>query len=408
MKIGIVVFAYNRSQHLQDVLNGLQKNRGVSKLYIFQDGLMCERHRREWEKTQMVIRGTKWCKVIYHQAPQNKGLAKSIVDGINMVFKENDAVIVLEDDCVPHPIFMDYMTGCLEKYRNDRRIFSVNGHSWPADVRENGADAYFIGRISSWGWGTWKDRWELYEQDYKIIGRIKNNPEKCRQLSIWGQDLESMLLGNMYGKCDSWAVFWALKCIEQGGLCPTPYYSLIDNIGFDGTGTHCGNTAIDICKRKRTDMKEFVFPESIQFPLDYEYSYIDLFKWTPPEVKLNCYNKILLQWNQLLQKRINIAHYFEWKNIKRIAIWGSGNLCKMLIKEGNGSVEIKYVIESKPSCSQFEHIPVISPDKVTDEVEAIVIIPVYDIDRIKQKMAKDITLIGLDEMLKSFSREDDL
>ena len=56
MNIGITVFAYNRSWHLSKVLEGLEKNEGISKLYIFQDGLKCEQHRMEWEKTQYVIK----------------------------------------------------------------------------------------------------------------------------------------------------------------------------------------------------------------------------------------------------------------------------------------------------------------------------------------------------------------
>ena len=55
MKVGIAVFAYNRSWHFQQVLNGLRKNDYVNKLYIFQDGLKCEEHREEWEKVRKII-----------------------------------------------------------------------------------------------------------------------------------------------------------------------------------------------------------------------------------------------------------------------------------------------------------------------------------------------------------------
>ena len=109
MKTGIAVFAYNRSRHLQQVLDGLQKNRNVDKLYMFQDGLKCEAHRREWEKVRDVIKNITWCEVQSSFAEENRGLADSIVEGINHVLAENDAVIVLEDDCVPAPDFIDFM-----------------------------------------------------------------------------------------------------------------------------------------------------------------------------------------------------------------------------------------------------------------------------------------------------------
>ena len=154
MNIGIIVFAYNRSRHLNKVLEGLRRNEGISKLYIFQDGLKCEQDRDEWQKTQQVIKSISWCEVIYTQSPCNKGLAKSIVDGMNAVFTENDAVIVLEDDCVPTANYIRYMYQCLDTYAENKKVYSVSGYSWPIDLSENQYDVYGCGRISSWGWGN--------------------------------------------------------------------------------------------------------------------------------------------------------------------------------------------------------------------------------------------------------------
>ena len=402
MDIGIIVFAYNRSQHLKKVLDGLKANSGVSKLYIFQDGLKCEEHRNEWEKTKQVIREVDWCEVTYEISLYNKGLANSIVDGINIVFEENDAVAVLEDDCVPHPLFVEYITKCLTKYQDDKRVFSVNGYSWHADVRPNGTDAYFIGRTSSWGWATWKDRWMLYQQDYKMIARIRQNLYKCHQFDIWGQDLEDHLLGNIYGGCDSWAVFWALKCIELGGFCPTPYYSLIDNIGFDGTGVHCGTTGIDTQVRIWTNKENIVLPEKVEFPMGYETIFADYFKWTSPNVKLNCYNKILIQWNNLFQKNTRIIDYFIKRNITKIAIWGRGDLCKCILNELEGVVEVMCIVESNPIGTQYENISVVKPGDVPGDVQVVVVIPVYDILNIRNKTREDnvYELVGIDEILE--------
>lgn len=400
MNIGIIVFAYNRSRYLGKVLDGLKENKGVSKLHIFQDGLKCEEHRDEWEKTQQVIKGIDWCEVIYEQSPYNKGLANSIVDGVNTVFEENDAVVVLEDDCVPHPLFMEYVTACLRKYQEDKRVFAVNGYSWNVDVQPNGTDAYFAGRTCAWGWAMWKDRWQLYQQDYKMLARIRNDTYKSRQFDIWGQDLEGYLIGNINGSCDSWAVFRSLKCIELGGLCPTPYYSLIDNIGFDGTGVHCGKVETLTRTREWTDTREIILPDKVEFPENYEIAYADQFRWVSPQVRLNCYNKMLLQWNTLLRNGINIVEYFEKRNIKHIAIWGRGDLCNALICELKDKVEIKYIVESKPKSKQYENIPVISANGITDEIQAVVVIPVYDMNSIQKRISNRNILIGLDKILE--------
>lgn len=243
LQIGIAVFAYNRSLHLQRVLDGLRQNDFVDQLYLFQDGMRCGEDDREWEKTRKLISGISWCKTIVTIQKENMGLAQSIVMGVDKVLQENDAVVVLEDDCVPHPDFIRFMKQCFEIYKDNRSVYSVSGYAWPCEVeKEEEIDNYFCGRISSWGWGTWKDRWLEYEMDYTLIKKIKENPQAKERLDFWGDDLEQMLVRNVCGEIDSWAVFWALKVIQKNGLCVNPYNSLIQNIGMDGTGTHCGNT----------------------------------------------------------------------------------------------------------------------------------------------------------------------
>ena len=240
MDIGIIVFAYNRSAHLQQVLEGLHNNAEVNKIYVFQDGLKCEEHRNEWEKTKKVIKKINWCDVIYELSKENKGLARSIVYGINKVFEENDAVIVLEDDCVPASNFITFMTQCFEQYKDEKRIYSISGYGWPIHMTEKKYDAYINGRFSSWGWGTWKDRWEKYQVDNSILDQLNSNVDSSKRLATWGTDLEKMLLNRIEGKNDSWAVYWSLIIILMRGVCISPYCSLIKNIGFDGTGVHCG------------------------------------------------------------------------------------------------------------------------------------------------------------------------
>lgn len=405
MDIGIIVFAYNRSGHLRKVLDGLSKNKGVSKLYIFQDGLKSEEHQSEWENTQQVIKATNWCKVVYQLSPYNKGLADSIVDGINTVLEENDAVVVLEDDCVPHPLFIEYATKCLEKYDDNKRVFSINGYAWNLNVDSNGTDAYFAGRFGSWGWATWKDRWELYEQDYKILVKIQRDPQKKQQLDIWASDAVSCLIGNVYGTCNSWAVFWGLKCIEQGMLCLTPYYSLIDNIGFDGSGVHCGQADINTPIREWDNMNEIILPESVNIPNNCETVFANEFRWVLPETKLKCYNQLLYQWIELFQKGINIIDYFMEQNIECIAVWGRGDLCKLLLNQIRDKIKIKYIIDSRGDHGFYENIPVVSALDINDEVQEIVVIPVYDMQRIQESVddCRKSRLTGIDKILKYLS-----
>lgn len=261
-----LLFTYNRSSHTKQVIEALKRNTVMpQKLFIFQDGLKDDTDEIEWKRVNNLIREIDWCNKELIVSVSNKGLADSILAGINYAFKEYEAIIILEDDCVPTTNFISYMNQCLDKYADKKMVYSVNGYSWPIEVKKQQYDVYGCGRISSWGWGTWRDRWYAYEKDYEIVKRMKRDAAASRNLAMWGQDLEDTLVGNVKGTCDSWAVFWALNVISRRGICISPYQSFIKNIGMDGSGVHCGITnQFDVeCVDERR--KEFKLPEYIDF-----------------------------------------------------------------------------------------------------------------------------------------------
>lgn len=265
MKIATILFTYNRSRHTKQVLDALASNNVLpEKLFIFQDGIKQGLKKDEWMMVKEIIHNVDFCPVEIIESETNKGLARSIVDGVDFALQFYDAVIVLEDDCVPAPSFMKFMYQSLEKYEMCNQVYCVSGYAWNIALKPDEYDAYFNGRISSWGWGTWRSRWQQYVQDNQIIKRLSGNIDGSRKLASWGKDLPTMLAGRMNGKNDSWAVYWALGVIEKGGLCLCPYKSLISNVGFDGTGTHCGVGENHINDLNTEVIEHFNLPESLE------------------------------------------------------------------------------------------------------------------------------------------------
>lgn len=264
MKIATLLFTYNRSHHTGKVLNALKENMVLpQKLLVFQDGLREGDNKDEWNKVNHFISDIDWCDKEIFVSETNKGLASSIVSGVNYAFRENDAVIVLEDDCVPARNFISFMNQCLDKYEKNARVYSVSGYSWPIKLTQKQYDVYGCGRISSWGWGTWRDRWSKYKVDNDILKRLKGDKKKSYCLAAWGSDCEKMLVENIKGRIDSWAVYWALNVIENEGICINPYESLIENIGMDGTGIHCGISEQFQSVPSNGEKKDFLFPDNI-------------------------------------------------------------------------------------------------------------------------------------------------
>lgn len=402
MKIATIIFTYSRPEHTTKVLEALKRNEILpSKLFIFQDGLKESTNISDWEKVGQVIQNVDWCDTEVHITSKNQGLANSVISGVSYVFEKYDAVIVLEDDCVPHPKFMTYMIASLNKYEDQKQVYSIGGDTWPINLQKEGADAYFCGRILSCGWGTWKDRWSQYERDYMILKRIKSNPESNERLSIWGGDLESHLIGNITGQCDSWAVFWALKVIEKGGYCLVPYESLITNIGYDGTGVHSGTNKIDINYRPIDNMDDYILPDEIGFDEECKEAYKEFRSTTPRLEKLRCYQDILTSWVAMKQRGSSIGSIYG-DSANSVAVWGKGRICDLLIQEWEGRVNITYIIESRKTGEEYHGIPIVSINELPLTVKTIVVIPVYDMEKIKRKIQKSgkvVAVVGIDELI---------
>ena len=240
MKIGIALFVYNRPEHTQEVLKGLKRN-NIPKLYIFSDGIKDKKDKDSVDKVRNLIDSIDWCETEIIESERNKGLADSIVYGVNYVLERHTRIIVLEDDCVPSDNFIAFMEKCFDKYENNEKVMNVTGYSLPIKIPDNYLyDIYFSYRSSSWGWGTWRRAWKYFDRNKLILDEIEKSPNLRKKINRAGEDLIPMLKNQINGKIDSWAVFWAINIIKNDGICINPLKSKIKNIGNDGTGIHGG------------------------------------------------------------------------------------------------------------------------------------------------------------------------
>jgi hypothetical protein len=259
---GIAVFAYNRPDHLRRVLDGLQKN-DVKHLYVFVDGAADEAEVESVKAVRDVVEDIDWCDTTTEFRTRNLGLADSLTSGIDRVLDENDRIVVLEDDCVPSPEFIEYMRTQLDRYADDTRVMNVNGYSPPIRIPASYRyDVYFTYRSSSWGWGTWKSAWEHFEQDPLDASEFANRSEEIRELTRRaGLDLHPMLRAQVEGEIDSWAVWWSYAIALQRGICVNPTESLVKNIGHDGTGTHTRDSERFSVSLAGSSLEEWEAPE---------------------------------------------------------------------------------------------------------------------------------------------------
>lgn len=260
---GIALFVYNRPKHTKKVLNGLKEN-NIDKLYIFADGIKKEEHKEAVNKVRNIIDSINWCETEIIKNDRNKGLADSIVDGVNYVLDRNKRIIVLEDDCLPSANFISFMEKCFDKYENNEKVMNITGYSLPIDIPSDYQyDIYFSYRSSSWGWGTWRRAWKKFNRDKSILEEINKSSNLKRKVNEAGEDLIPMLKKQIKGEIDSWAVYWSLNIIKNDGICINPVKSKIKNIGHDGSGVHCGYNERYNINLKKEDIKDLKLPNDI-------------------------------------------------------------------------------------------------------------------------------------------------
>lgn len=405
MRIGTVLFTWHRSWHTQKVLDALKHNTVLpDRLYIFQDGMSDKTNCEEWHKVNKMIQNVDFCDTTVIVSKVNIGCRKSIVSGINYVLSECDAAIVLEDDCVPESQFINFMTTALETYQNNDKVYSISGYAWDVLLQVQENDAYFNGRSCSYGWGTWQDKWMAYEENYNIVNEIKADPSTMERLRIWGNDLEEMLVGNIHGICDAWDVFWSLNIIKRGGYCLSPYKSLVRNIGFDGSGIHCGQSGyfqnlIQTQQAKNDNI--FKFPSRIENTKECEEEFRFLYGGKKGEEKDKYYRQLLVRWIQMKQAGKKIKFSDVWND--RVAVWGKNDIFDLLIEESDVLREhVACIVESRPQNLKYNDIPIVTIDKLSLNIKNIIVIPFFDIDVIALRVHKirpDIKLWGIDELI---------
>ena len=143
----------------------------------------------------------------------------------------------MEDDLITSKNFLSFINQALIHYKDNSKVFSISGFT----VNVNGLDTndiYFTLRGSSWGWGTWKDRWDNVDWEVKDYDVFVKDKKARRAFNQMGTDMTSMLNKQMRGQINSWAIRWCYHQFKNSLFTVYPAKSKIDNIGFNRNATH--------------------------------------------------------------------------------------------------------------------------------------------------------------------------
>ena len=238
----ILLFVYNRPEHTQRCIESLKRNLLAtdSTLYIYADGAKDDTQKPAVNEVRSyihTIRGFK--ETIIIERDENWGLARNIIDGVTTQVNKYGRVIVLEDDLVVAPYFLQFMNDALETYQNEPKV----GHIQACDFTQDSSlpDTFLIKWTGSWGWATWDRAWKHFNPNGKELLQELEQRKLTRTFDFNGKyGFTRMLRRQIKGKNNSWAIRWNASLFLKDILSLNVGRSLVQNEGFDGSGTNCG------------------------------------------------------------------------------------------------------------------------------------------------------------------------
>ncbi|MBQ5454975.1 MAG: glycosyltransferase, partial [Prevotella sp.] len=184
------------------------------------------------------IKGFK--EIHYVERTENWGLARNIIDGVTTLVNQYGRVIVLEDDLIVAPYFLQFMNDALETYKDEENVCHIQACDFTKDPIL--PDTFLIKWTGSWGWATWKRAWKLFNPNgQELLDELIRRKLTYRFDFNGKYGYTRMLRNQIKGKNNSWAIRWNASLFLADKLSLNVGKSLIQNEGFDGSGTNCGS-----------------------------------------------------------------------------------------------------------------------------------------------------------------------
>lgn len=239
----ILLIGFNRPEFMAAQVDAIRAAQ-PGKVYVAVDGPR-EDLSGEMEKCRAVrdcVKAIDWpCEVKTLFREKNLGCKYGVSSAITWFFENEEAGIVLEDDCRPTVDFLRFATEMLRQYKNDERIGQIRGFNL-FNLQSNKSYSYhFSFRVDVWGWATWRRVWKKYDielEKYRL--RIDEIVEKSKRLSLqkkWWRNIINQVLNGL----STWDVQFSVMCVAENYLTIVPKVRLVANMGInDNRATHTG------------------------------------------------------------------------------------------------------------------------------------------------------------------------
>jgi hypothetical protein len=246
LKTPVAFLIFNRPDTTEKVFEAIRQAK-PPKLLVVADGPRPDRpgEAEKCKEARAIIEQVDWdCEVLTNYSDVNLGCKNRVSSGLDWVFNTVEEVIILEDDCLPHPTFFRFCEELLDHYRYDNRIAVISGQNVQLGKKRTDYSYYFSRYNHCWGWASWKRAWQAFDFDMKLWSEVRDGNwledilANSKAVKYWRKIFNSTYQGSN----QSWAFRWTFSCWMQNYLSIISNVNLISNIGFGQQSTHTPDT----------------------------------------------------------------------------------------------------------------------------------------------------------------------
>lgn len=239
----VVVYTYNRHEHLKKTIAALQANHLAvhTDIFVVSDGPKDECANKSVSALREYIdsiEGFHAVNRIYHK--NNVGVFRSVQIAEQLILSDYDRLITLEDDIVTSENFLDFINAGLDFYEDSDLAFTVAGYCHPINISHGYEfDSWNCPWHMPWGYGIWKKKYSTINIEFNPFQEIKKIKSKYSFLKKYGDFFIETLDHDARGLMVAGDARIAGQMLLKGAYTVVPSKSKVRNIGMDGSGVHC-------------------------------------------------------------------------------------------------------------------------------------------------------------------------
>jgi hypothetical protein len=233
----VLLLAYRRWQNIEPILDECRVA-SVSRIYIHIDGGTSVDEKKDVARTleQAVAYKRKWgTDIRVATQKENVGCAVSMILSLHTIFRVEDHLIVLEDDCIPTQEFFKFITDSFKQIERNSEVGISCGAQFASSEITRGT--WLLSRYPlNWGWGISNSQWALLSS--KMVSEIKLDFKSTalskEEVTYWNAGSRRALAGYT----DVWDTLIVREMIRHNLYSILPGNNLVSNVGNDVHALH--------------------------------------------------------------------------------------------------------------------------------------------------------------------------